>query len=100
MRIGIEIAAKRNVDVEGELREVIAILSTARGTSANATLIARYRLSRILFQRGHAAEARAEIVDTIAHFDPATDPVHAPLRSAKALLDMIEGRPNTEKLIV
>jgi hypothetical protein len=64
------------------------------------TLFARYRLSRLLLQSGHADEARAEILDTIAQFDLMTDPTHGLLRSAKALLSAIEGHPTSDTLIV
>ena len=63
-------------------------------------LFARYRLSRFLLQSGHADQARAEIIDTIADFDPKTDPSHTLLRSAKALHDAIEGHSISETLIV
>jgi hypothetical protein len=64
------------------------------------TLFARYRLSRFMFQSGHANQARAEIIDTIAHFDQMTDPNHTLLRSANALLEAIEGHSISETLIV
>ena len=99
-RIGIEIAAKRNVDHADELREIIDTLTAATGPSHERVLFAHYRLSRLLFQSGHVDEARAEIVDMIAQFDPITDPGHSLLRSAKALLDAIEGRSISETLIV
>ena len=99
-RIGIEIAAQVDVDRASELREIIRTLSTAREASYLGTLFARYRLSRHLLQSGHAEQARTEITDAITHFDPKTDPAHCLLRSARALLDAIEGHPISETLIV
>jgi hypothetical protein len=99
-RIGIDIAARRDADLTSKLREVISVLTVATGPKSKGTLFARYRLSRLLLQRGHADQARAEIVDTIAHFDPITDPGDSLLRSARALLDAIDGHPTTEALIV
>jgi tetratricopeptide (TPR) repeat protein len=99
-RIGIGIAARRDADPTSELREIINILAVATGPSSIGPLSARYRLSRFLFQRGHADQAREEIVDTIARFDPMTDPAHSLLRSAKALLGAIEGHSTSETLIV
>jgi tetratricopeptide (TPR) repeat protein len=99
-QIGIEIAVKRNGDQADELREIIGTLSPVTGPGNSWTLFARYRLSRLLFQRGRMDEAQAEIVDTIAQFDQMTDPGHCLLRSATGLLDAIEGRPTSEKLTV
>jgi tetratricopeptide (TPR) repeat protein len=99
-RMGIEIAAKRCVDAACELRKIIGLLTTSTGPGAVGTLFARYRLSRFLFQSGDADQARAEIVETIAQFDPMTDPGHSLLRSAKALLSAIEGHPTSDTLIV
>jgi tetratricopeptide (TPR) repeat protein len=97
--MGIEIAAMCDVD-PSELREVIRILTAATGPRSRWSLLARYRLSRLLLQRGDAEQARTEIVDTIAQFDPMTDPGHSLLRSATALLDAIEGHPTKSALIV
>ena len=99
-KIGIEIAARRNVDRADELREIIGTLTAATGPSTKRTLVARYRFSRLLFQRGRIEEAQAEIVDTIAQFDQMTDPGDCLLRSAKGLLDAIEERPTSATLIV
>jgi tetratricopeptide (TPR) repeat protein len=99
-RMGIEIAANRDVRPASELRETIRILTMAAGATWMGTLFARYRLSRLLLQGGDAEQARAEILDTIAHFDPMTDPGHSLLRSAKALLSAIEGHPASDTLIV
>jgi eukaryotic-like serine/threonine-protein kinase len=100
-QIGIEIAAHRNVvDHIQELRGIIDTLTAARGPNHQNTLIARYRLSRHLFQHGQVYEARAEIVDTIGHFDRMTDPSHLLLSSAIRLLDATEGHPISEKLTV
>jgi tetratricopeptide (TPR) repeat protein len=99
-RIGIEIAAEADIDRAGELREIIRTLTVARGSSYLGTLFARYRLSRHLVQSGHAEQARTEITETISQFDPMTDPGHSLLRSAKALLDVIEGHSGTQTLIV
>ena len=99
LRLGVEIAKSANVQYETELREIISALLTAYSPSARQTLSARYRLSRLLFQRGDATEARTMIIETISHFDQHTDPSHRLLRSAKALLDMIDGRVTEQKLI-
>ena len=99
-RIGIEIAARRNVDRIDELRTIVAALIVIAGPHSERTLLARYRLARLVLQQGRAAEARAEIADQIAQFDPMTDPGHRLLRSVKALRDMIDEHPTEETLIV
>jgi hypothetical protein len=91
LRIGIEIADMRNIDRVAELRRTIHELDAAVGKNAATTLFARYRLARLLLQQGHTGEARAEITDVISCFDPATDPGHILLRSAKALLAIADG---------
>jgi tetratricopeptide (TPR) repeat protein len=100
LRIGIEIAGQGNVDRATELRGIIEGLRATTGTMSRQTLRARYRLARLLFQQGKLAEARTEIADTIQQFDPATDPGDTLLRSARALLDMIDGRPSEIRLLV
>ncbi len=99
-RAGIEIAAKHSIDRSAKLVEIITKLATATSPADTNTLLSRYRLARCYFQRGEIDKARTEITDTIAHFDPQTAPGHRVLRAAKALLDMIDGRPTAEKLIV
>ena len=100
LRIGIEIAEKRNVDRVAELRDIIASLDAVTGATSRLTLWARYRLARLLFQQGHLAEARTEVTAAIQSFDPATDPGDILLRSTRALLDMIDGKPTEAGLIV
>jgi tetratricopeptide (TPR) repeat protein len=100
VQIGIEIAAECNVDHADELRKIIDALTATRGASHQSTLRARYRLTRLLFQRRRVDEARAEIVDTIGHFDQMTDPGHSLLRSAEGLLEAIEGCPTSAALTV
>jgi hypothetical protein len=100
LRIGIEIAEIRNIDHAIELRGIISDLRSVIGEVSRNTLLARYRLARLLFQQGRSNEAHVEISDVITRFDPATAPGHILLRSAKALRDMIEGRPVTAILVV
>ena len=92
-RIGVEIAARHNGDWISELQGIIRDLTRTTSATSRATLAARYRLARLLHQRGRSDEARAEAVDLIASFDRATAPTHVLLCSARVLLDMIEGRP-------
>jgi tetratricopeptide (TPR) repeat protein len=100
LRIGVEIAARQNIDHDADLREIIDELGRARGRTSRPTLSARYRLSRLLLQQGQSDAARAEVIWVIADFDPATYPAHDLLRSAKALLEMIEERTTADTLVV
>jgi tetratricopeptide (TPR) repeat protein len=97
LRIGMDIAARKNVDSEPELRSIIKLL--AGSPSKITTLRTRYRLARLLFQSGRIQEAREEISDVIAHFDVATAPNHVVLRAAKTLQKMIDGEPTDDALI-
>jgi tetratricopeptide (TPR) repeat protein len=100
-KVEIEIAARWDVaHHDSELREIIRLLTLARGSSFTRTLAARYWLSQHLLQSGHTREARTEITNTINQFDQMTDPGHRLLRSAKALLDVIEGHSINETLVV
>ena len=100
LRIGIEIAEQRTIDHADALRAIIDGLGTATGIQSLQTLHARYRLARLLSQQGRVEEARTEIAGVLAGFDPATDPRHPLLRSAKALSGMMDGAPAAETLIV
>jgi hypothetical protein len=93
----MDIAARKNVDSEPELRSIIKLL--AGSPSKITTLRTRYRLARLLFQSGRIQEAREEISDVIAHFDVATAPNHVVLRAAKTLQKMIDGEPTDDALI-
>jgi tetratricopeptide (TPR) repeat protein len=99
-RIGIEGGARRNVDRTDEMRGIVAALMAIMSPHAESTLLARYRLGRLLLHQGRTAEARAEVSGLIGQFDPMTDPGHRLLRSARALCDMIDERPTEETLIV
>lgn len=96
---GLEVAINSNVDHIAELRQLVEDLTRVTSSSGGQVLRARYRLARLMFQQGRADEARVEITATIASFDPLTSPDHEVLRSARALLEMIDGHQPSHPLI-
>jgi hypothetical protein len=104
LRIGIEIATHRNGDHEDELRDIANAMTAATSQSSQRTLWTRYRLGRLLFQRGRTKRSRAavrkEIIDVIAHFDLLTSTSHTLLRSTNVLLALIDGHSVDENLEV
>jgi len=98
-RIGIELIAGFDVDRTNELRSIIEGLTAAYGGRARQTISARYRLARQLIARGLTSEARAELQDSVANFDPAIAPTHRLLISMKSLLESTNGGPAPDNLI-
>jgi tetratricopeptide (TPR) repeat protein len=99
-QIGVEIAAKRNIDHSGELRKIIHALIDLAGPRVERTLYARYRLARLLQRQGETDAARIEATQVIADFDPATASTHVLRRSVECLLSMIDGGPEDSALVI
>jgi tetratricopeptide (TPR) repeat protein len=98
-RIGVDIESGLDVDHTSDLRIIIEGLTTEIGATAQETLLAHYRLARMLFSSGQIDDARVEIMDTINQFNQKTSLNHEVLRSARALLDIIDGKPTDVSLI-
>jgi tetratricopeptide (TPR) repeat protein len=98
LRLGIDIAAGKDVDHSDELRSLVEVLSSE--SNATYVLRARYRLARALLRCGARIEASREVEAVIASFHSATSPTHRLLRSCRALQRQIVGEEVTESLEV